>query len=157
MRPFSPQFDSRPFSFSENSGPSHYFLAFATALLRTTDHAQILQSDVAFHGCHFREVQGLPMRLDEESRELQRIVEFPISVLMLPLADAWSWLDVFEGRVVGEREGHEAPAIEIHGGVAGPVTAVVAAGGTPAFALRVGKLPEHATPTAISLHPHADA
>src|SRR5262249_52869790 len=126
-------------------------------LLPTPDHAQILQPDVAFQGCHFREIQGLPMRLDVESRELQWIVELSISVLMLPLADAGSRLDVFEGRVIGEREGHEAPAIEINGRVAAPVAAVVTAGGTPAFALRVGDLPEHTTPTAISLHPHSDA
>src|SRR5262245_22562687 len=102
-------------------------------LLPTTDHAQILQTDVPFHGGHCCEVQGLPMRLDVESRKPQWIVEFPIPVLLLPLADAWSRLDVFERRVVGEREGDEAPAIKINGGVARPVAAVVTAGGTPAF------------------------
>src|SRR5271154_6764270 len=97
------------------------------------------------------------MGLDEESRELQRIVEFPISILVLPLADAWSWLDLLKGRVAREREGHETPAIEVDEGVVAPVAAVVAAGRAPAFALGVGNLPEHAAPTAIAVDPQADA
>src|SRR5277367_6027069 len=97
------------------------------------------------------------MRDDVDPGELQWVVQAAIA-FAFPLLGTGTGLDMGDWRIVGERESHEAPAVEVESAVVAPVAAVVAtAGGAKAFAFGVFDLPHDPTPTVIAFHPHADA
>src|ERR1051325_913949 len=94
------------------------------------------------------------MCLHVEADELQR-VGGDAAGLALPLADAGAGFDVPLGGFSGQREGDEAPAIEVDGGLIAPVAAIEVFGGAPALTLGILDLPENTPPTAVAFDPHA--